>query len=111
VLHRSMHRSIAAWLLLFAMPRRPDRETSVSSTATHDYTGGIATERKKKIPVVSFFLEPARLNKTMKGAKLLKETSEMLDKIKDKLEPETRRTFEARVEEYVQITLISESSD
>jgi hypothetical protein len=62
---------------------------------------GLPAPRKEKIPVISLFLESSRNNKTREGAKLLKEAKTMLDEIKDKLDPITRRHFEAQIEEYV----------
>jgi hypothetical protein len=62
---------------------------------------GFPTPRKEKIPVISLLLEPSRNNKTREGAKLLKEAKTMLNEIKDKLDPLTRRLFDAQIEEYV----------
>jgi hypothetical protein len=101
-----MPRSLAARADTTASLAIPDDRPSSSSLFQ-----GVLSEKKKKNAVISFLLEPARRSKTKQGVRLLKETKVMLKEIKDKLDPETRRRFDARIEEYVHVISVSVNGD
>jgi hypothetical protein len=64
----------------------------------------VSLRSTQKTSVFSFLLEDRRQEKCLQGAALLNEANQLLKDIKKRLDDPVKEEFEARVEEYVQLS-------
>jgi hypothetical protein len=80
---------------------KPEKASSEPSSLRSSELRRVSRQGAKKFPVISLFLENNRSSTTMEGAKLLKEASDILKEIKDKLDPDVWLAFDERLRQYV----------
>lgn len=59
--------------------------------------------QKTKVPLLSFFYDRTRVGQTKKGLQYTKEATEIMEEVRDRMDPATRQAFDERLEKSVPV--------